>query len=82
MPKVLVTVSGAASIKFRSATNRYFDGGSDGTLALTESFLSFDLKQFHFYYNFNNVLSTKYSLDGLTQPGRSLWWGFRWEFFD
>jgi hypothetical protein len=82
VPKVLVTVSGAASVKFRSATNRYFDGGNDGTLALTESFLSFDLKQFHFYYNFNNVLSTKYSLDGLTQPGRSLWWGFRWEFLD
>lgn len=82
IPKVLVTVSGAAAVKFRSAANRYFDGGNDGALALSESFLSFDLKQFHFYYNFNNVLSTKYSSDGLTQPGRSLWWGFRWEFLD
>lgn len=82
VPKLEVTLSGALGLKYRSSALRYFGGGTDEAGLITESFLSVDLKSFHFFYNFHNLLSREYYLNGLVQPGRSLWWGFTWEFLD
>ncbi len=80
IPKLEVTVSASAGVKYRSPTLRYFDGSGDNAKFVAESFLSFDLKRFHFFYNYTNLFDTEYALNGRFQPGRSRWWGFTWEF--
>ncbi|MFH2056940.1 MAG: hypothetical protein ABIJ61_13360 [bacterium] len=77
-----IIVTAAVGGKYRSNTIRYLDGSSDTDKFVAESFLSFDLKRFHFFWNYTNLLDTSYSLNGRRQPGRSHWWGFSWEFFD
>lgn len=77
-----VTITAAVGGKFRSAPIRYLDGGVDNEKFVAESFLSVDLKRFHFFWNYTNLFDTIYSVNGRRQPGRSHWWGFSWEFFD
>lgn len=67
---------------FRSAINRHTYGGVEDGVVIAESYFSFDLKRFHFYFNYHNLLNVDYTLNGVDQPGRSIWWGFRWKFID
>lgn len=67
---------------FRSAVNRYLAGGRENSVIMTESYFSFDLKRFHFYFNYHNLLDVEYTLNNIRQPGRSVWWGFKWNFVD
>ncbi len=71
-----------AGATFRSAVNRYLAGGVEDGVFVTESYLSFDLKRFHFYFNYHNLLDVDYTLNNIKQPGRSVWWGFKWTFID
>lgn len=71
-----------AGATFRSAVNRYLAGGVEDGVFVTESYLSFDLKRFHFYFNYHNLLDVSYTLNNIKQPGRSVWWGFKWTFVD
>lgn len=80
--KLKIMVNAALGCKYRSLAARHLDGTSDNATAILESYLSFDLKRFHFFYNYTNLLDINYSLNGLPQPGRSRWWGFTWEFLD
>ena len=77
-----ITVTAAIGGKFRSQTSRYLDGSGDDDKFAAESFLSFDLKRFHFFWNYTNLLDQDLIINGRWQPGRSHWWGFSWEFFD
>ncbi len=77
-----VWLSVGAGANFRSAINRSLFGGVDNGVAIAETYSSFDLKRFHFYFNFHNVTNVKYTMNGLEQPGRSVWWGFKWSFID
>ncbi len=77
-----VDLSFGLGAKFRSATDRHFIGDpEDGVLTL-DSYFTFDLKSFHFFFNFENLLDTEYTVAGLDQLGRSVWWGFNWAFLD
>ncbi|MGB5105169.1 MAG: TonB-dependent receptor [Candidatus Zixiibacteriota bacterium] len=67
---------------FRSAINRHMYGGVEDGIVIAESYFSFDLKRFHFYFNYHNLLNVDYTMNGVEQPGRSTWWGFRWKFID
>jgi hypothetical protein len=80
--KLNVTVTAAVGGQYRSSVNRYQDGSGDDDKVILESFLSFDLKKFRFFWNYTNLLDTRYSINGRLQPGRSLWWGFTWGFVD
>ena len=71
-----------AGATFRSAVNRYLAGGIEDGVIVAETYFSFDLKRFHFYFNYHNVLDVSYTLNNIEQPGRSVWWGFRWAFVD
>ena len=71
-----------AGATFRSAANRYLAGGVEDGVILTETYFSFDLKRFHFYINYQNLLDVEYTLNNIQQPGRSVWWGFKWNFVD
>jgi len=71
-----------AGATFRSAANRYLAGGVEDGVILTETYFSFDLKRFHFYFNYQNLLDVEYTLNNIQQPGRSVWWGFKWNFVD
>lgn len=71
-----------AGATFRSAVNRYLAGGVEDGVLVTESYFSFDLKRFHFYFNYHNLLDVSYTLNNIKQPGRSIWWGFKWTFVD
>lgn len=81
-PHFQVTITAALGGKFRSRVDRYLDGSTDKEKFVAESFLSVDLKRFHFFWNYTNLFDSQYYLNGLLQPGRSHWWGFSWEFFD
>ncbi len=77
-----IDLSFGLGAKFRSATDRHFSGEpEDGVLTL-DSYFTFDLKSFHFFFNFENLLDTEYTVAGLDQLGRSVWWGFNWAFLD
>jgi hypothetical protein len=80
--KLKIVINAAVGGKFRSATVYALTGNRDDATMILESFLSFDLKRFHFFYNYTDLLDIDYSLNGLPQFGRSLWWGFTWEFFN
>ncbi len=71
-----------AGATFRSAVNRQVYGGVEDGVVIAESYFSFDLKRFHFYFNYHNVFDVAYTMAGIEQPGRSIWWGFRWKFID
>lgn len=71
-----------AGASFRSAANRYLAGGIENGVLIAETYFSFDLKRFHFYFNYHNLLDTSYTLNNVEQPGRSVWWGFKWKFID
>jgi len=78
--KVKVDITFGLGGKFRSDGNPYLIGRGDDAVFITDSYLSFDLKNFHLFFNFTNVFDLSYTLNGLQQPGRSLWWGFNWAF--
>ncbi len=78
--KYQVDITVGAGGRFRSDCNPYFVGGGDQAVFITDSYLSFDLKKFHLFFNFTNVFDLYYTLNGLQQPGRSMWWGFNWAF--
>lgn len=67
---------------FRSAADRYLLGGPEDGVIVAETYFSFDLKRFHLYFNYHNLLGVDYTLNGIQQPGRSVWWGFSWAFID
>jgi hypothetical protein len=80
--KLKITVNAAIGGRVRSASAQYFGGGGDDARMLTEAYLGFDLKSFHFFYNFANLLDADYSFGGYRQPKRAIWWGFNWAFVD
>jgi len=82
IPKVDILLDASAGLKYRSVTNKYFASGGDNSVLMFEVFLTFNLKAFHFFWNYNNVLSKEYYVNGILQPGRSIWWGFRWRFMN
>jgi len=80
--RFLVDLHFGVGAKLRSAADRNFVGApEDGTLT-ADTYFTFDLKSFHFFFNFENVFDTKYTVAGLDQRGRSVWWGFNWAFLD
>jgi hypothetical protein len=80
--RLAVFVNLGAGAEFRSASNRYFIGAPEDGVMTVDSYLGFDLKRFHFFFNFDNLLDTEYTLGGLRQRGRSYWWGFKWTLLD
>lgn len=68
--------------KLRSAADRNFVGAPEDGALTADTYFNFDLKSFHFFFNFENVFDTKYTVSGLDQRGRSVWWGFNWAFLD
>jgi hypothetical protein len=67
---------------FRSASAQYFGSGSDDARMLAEAYFSFDLKSFHFFFDYTNLLNANYYFGGYLRPGREIWWGFNWAFID
>lgn len=68
---------------FRSANNQNLYGGPEEGVFLTEGYLSFDLKRFHFYFNYHNIFDQGYTQNGIDNSfGRSVFWGFRWTFIN
>jgi hypothetical protein len=80
--KLKIMLNAAVGGRFRSASARYFGGAGDDARMLAEAYFSFDLKSFHFFYNYTNLLNTNYDFGGYLQPGRAIWWGFNWAFID
>jgi hypothetical protein len=80
--KLKIMLNAAVGGRFRSASAQYFGGGSDDPRILPEAYFSFDLKSFHFFYNYTNLLNANYYFGGYRQPGRAIWWGFTWAFVD
>jgi hypothetical protein len=80
--KLKIMLNAAVGGRFRSASAQYFGGGSDDARILPEAYFSFDLKSFHFFYNYTNLLNANYYFGGYRQPGRAIWWGFTWAFVD
>jgi len=80
--KLKIMLNAAIGGCFRSASAQYFGGGSDDARMLAEAYFSFDLKSFHFFYNYTNLLNVNYYFNGYLQPGRAIWWGFNWAFVD
>jgi hypothetical protein len=80
--KLKITLNAAVGGRFRSASMQYFGGGGDDARMLTEAYFSVDLKSFHFFYNYTNLLNTRYPFGGYLQTGRAIWWGFNWAFVD
>ncbi len=79
--KLKIMVNGAIGGRFRSETRNLL-GGNDGARFVAEAYLGFDLKSFHFFYNYTNLLNVNYFAGGYNQPGRAIWWGFTWAFID
>ncbi len=77
---VKVDITAGAGGRFRSDANGYDPGSGEDAVFITDTYLSFDLKKFHFFFNFTNVFDLSYTLNGVQQPGRSIWWGFNWAF--
>ena len=80
--KLKIMLNAAVGGRFRSASAQYFGGGSDDARMLAEAYFSFDLKSFHFFYNYTNLLNANYYFGGYLRPGRAIWWGFNWAFID
>gem|GEM_PF-2250094 len=80
--KLKIMLNAAVGGRFRSASAQYFGSGSDDARMLAEAYFSFDLKSFHFFYNYTNLLNANYYSNGYRQPGRAIWWGFNWAFVD
>jgi hypothetical protein len=79
--KLKVRVNVGIGGRFRSATHG-LSGGDDDARFLVEAYLGFDLKSFHFFWNYTNLLNITYYVGGYRQPGRAIWWGFTWAFID
>jgi hypothetical protein len=79
--KLKIMINAAVGGRFRTLT-RFLPGGEDDARFLTEAYLSFDLKSFHFFWNYADLLDLAYSVGGYLQPGRQIWWGFNWAFID
>ena len=80
--KFKIMLSAAVGGRFRSASAQYFGSGSDDARMLPEAYFTFDLKSFHFFYNYTNLLNANYYFGGYLRPGRAIWWGFNWAFVD
>lgn len=80
--RFLVDLHFGAGAKLRSAADRNFVGAPEDGALTADTYFTFDLKSFHFFFNFENVFDTKYTVAGLDQRGRSVWWGFNWAFLD
>ncbi len=80
--KLKIWLNGAVGGRFRSSSTQYFGGDSDDARVLPEAYLSFDLKSFHFFFDYTNLFDAKYYFGKLLQPGRAIWWGFNWAFVD
>ena len=80
--KLKIMLNAAIGGRVRSASAQYFGGGSDDARMLAEAYFSFDLKSFHFFYNYTNLLNANYDFGGYLRPGRAIWWGFNWAFVD
>ncbi len=68
--------------RYYSAVDRRLFGSAEEGVALLDAYSGFDLKRFHFFLNFNNLTDFVYTSGSRRQPGRSVWWGFRWAFVD